>query len=76
MHNHKRRRNMNWNRILQWIIIALIISVIVSKFNLWAFWWIPFLFILFRKCSWKSHSRHERRHKHHHYDEEDDVDYV
>ncbi|MDQ7028170.1 MAG: hypothetical protein Q9P44_21715 [Anaerolineae bacterium] len=72
----RKHRNMKWNRILQWVIIALIISIVVGKFNLWAFWWIPFLFIGLNRCgcSWKTCSIDQDKRKH--YDDDDDIDYV
>jgi hypothetical protein len=76
MYKYKRRKP-NLNHVLQWVIIALIIGIVVSHFNLWAFWWIPFLFFMFRGCSrsWRhSCSSHDKKRKYD--DEADDVHYV
>ena len=74
MHKHKHGKP-NWNHVLQWVIIGLIISIIVSHFNLWAFWWIPFLFICCSRCGGHSRKSYDEKRKYDD-DEADDVHYV
>ena len=71
MYKHK-NGDVNWNKVLQWVLIALIIGILVTQFNFWAFWWIPFMLFGFGRC-WSScnyHDHDSRKHK------TDDINYV
>ena len=43
------------NRTIQMLLIFAIIAIVFSHFNVWMFWWIPFVF-MGGSCTW--HSNH------------------
>ena len=73
MNKHKRGNNFNSNQMMQWAIIALIAIVVFNALdiNIWAFWWIPFMFYWMSGCG-KSHSEYHDDSK----SKNDDIDYV